>query len=71
LEGIVIGRCMQRHRHHEFIRFLDAVQRAALAGKLVEVVAYRDATHKHPKTRARLGRPRAALFTSRRHSDLG
>ena len=23
LEGKVIGRCMQRHRHQEFIRFLD------------------------------------------------
>jgi hypothetical protein len=23
LEGTVIGRCMQRYRHQEFIRFLD------------------------------------------------
>ena len=27
LDGTVIGRCMQRHRHHEFIRFLNAVER--------------------------------------------
>ena len=27
LEGKVIGRCMQRHRHQEFIRFLNAVER--------------------------------------------
>src|SRR6185312_3893280 len=26
LEGKVIGRCMQRHRHQEFIRFLNAVE---------------------------------------------
>jgi hypothetical protein len=26
LEGTVIGRCMQRHRHQEFIRFLNAVE---------------------------------------------
>ena len=26
LEGKVIGRCMQRHRHQEFIRFLDAIE---------------------------------------------
>jgi len=26
LEGEVIGRCMQRHRHQEFIRFLNAVE---------------------------------------------
>ena len=25
LEGKVIGRCMQRHRHQEFIRFLNAI----------------------------------------------
>ena len=27
LEGKVIGRCMQRHRHQEFIRFLNAIER--------------------------------------------
>ena len=27
LDGRVIGRCMQRHRHLEFIRFLNAVER--------------------------------------------
>lgn len=26
LEGTVIGRCMQRHRHQEFIRFLNAMR---------------------------------------------
>ncbi|WP_426039247.1 IS630 family transposase, partial [Brevundimonas sp. DC300-4] len=33
LEGKVIGRCMQRHRHQEFIRFLNAVEREVPAGK--------------------------------------
>src|SRR5487761_1631367 len=28
LEGSVIGRCMQRHRHQEFIRFLNATEAA-------------------------------------------
>ena len=28
LDGTVIGRCMQRHRHEEFIRFLNAIERA-------------------------------------------
>ena len=35
LDGTVIGRCMQRHRHQEFIRFLNAVEAAVPAGKLV------------------------------------
>jgi hypothetical protein len=26
LEGKVIGRCMQRHRHQEFVRFLNAIE---------------------------------------------
>jgi len=26
LDGRVIGRCMQRHRHQEFIRFLNAIE---------------------------------------------
>jgi hypothetical protein len=28
LDGTVIGRCMQRHRHQEFIRFLNVIEAA-------------------------------------------
>jgi hypothetical protein len=38
LDGTVIGRCMQQHRHEEFIRFLNDVERAVPAGKLIEAV---------------------------------
>lgn len=31
LEGKVIGRCMQRHRHQEFIRFLNAIEKTVPA----------------------------------------
>jgi hypothetical protein len=31
LDGTVIGRCMQRHRHMEFIRFLNVVEREVRA----------------------------------------
>src|SRR6202040_4237813 len=41
--------CMQRHRHNEFIRFLNAVERQVRAGKLIHVVLDNYATHKHPK----------------------
>ena len=40
LEGGVIGRCMQRHRHQEFIRFLNAVEAEVPAGKLVHAVVH-------------------------------
>ena len=33
LEGKVIGRSMQRHRHQEFIRFLNAIEREVAADK--------------------------------------
>src|SRR5213596_2804306 len=56
LDGTVIGRCMQRHRHLEFIRFLNAVERHVAAGKLIHVVLDNYATHKHPKVLAWLSR---------------
>jgi transposase len=56
LDGTVIGRCMQRHRHEEFIRFLNAVEHAVPAGKLIEAVVDNYATHKHPRARAWLKR---------------
>ena len=56
LDGTVIGRCMQRHRHEEFIRFLNAVERDVPAGKLIEAVVDNYATHKHPKVREWLAR---------------
>jgi transposase len=40
---------MQHHRHQEFIRFLNAVEWAVPAGKLVHAIADNYATHKHPK----------------------
>src|ERR1700752_15584 len=48
LEGTVIGRCMQRHRHEEFVRILNAVERAVPAARMIEAVVDNDATHKHP-----------------------
>jgi transposase len=48
LEGSVIGRCMQRHRHQEFIRFLNAIENEVPAGKLVHVILDNYAAHKHP-----------------------
>jgi transposase len=56
LEGTVISRCMQRHRHQEFLRFLNAIERAVPAGKLVHAILDNYAAHKHPKVLAWLGR---------------
>ena len=56
LDGTVIGCCMQRHRHLEFIRFLNAVERQVPAGKVIHTVLDNYATHKHPKVLAWLAR---------------
>jgi transposase len=56
LDGTVIGRCMQRHRHQEFIRFLNAIEASVPAAKLIHAIADNYATHKHPKVRAWLAR---------------
>ncbi len=38
LDGTVIGQNMQRHRHQEFIRFLNAVEAQVAAGKTVHSI---------------------------------
>jgi hypothetical protein len=62
LEGTVIGHCMQRHRHQEFIRFLNALERAVPAGRVIHVILDNYATHKHPKVLRWLGRHPRVVF---------
>jgi len=56
LDGVVLGRCMQKHTHQEFIRFLNAVERDVPAGKVIHAILDNYGTHKHPKVRAWLAR---------------
>ena len=56
LDGTVIGRNMQRHRHQEFTRFLNAVEREVPAGKTIHAVLDNYAAHKHPVVRRWLAR---------------
>jgi transposase len=49
LEGKVFGRCMKRHRHQEFIRFLNAIDAKVPKKKTVHVIVDNYAAHKHPK----------------------
>ena len=51
LDGTVVGRCMPRHTHKEFVTFLKAVERAVPAGKVIHAIVDNYATHKHPKVR--------------------
>ncbi len=56
LTGRVFGRCMQRHRHSEFVCFLNAAEREVPPDKRIEALVDNYATHKHPKVRAWLER---------------
>jgi transposase len=49
LEGRVIGQCMKRHRHQEFIRFLNVIDARVAKNKTVHVIVDNYAAHKHPK----------------------
>jgi transposase len=62
LDGSVIGRCMQRHRHQEFIRFLNEIERTVPAGKLIHVVLDNYGAHKQAKVRRWLARHPRWIF---------
>ena len=56
LDGRVIGQCMQKHRHQEYIRFLNRINREVAPVLDVHLIADNYATHKHPKVKAWLTR---------------
>lgn len=62
LEGKVVGRCMQQHRHQEFIRFLKAIEAGIPKGKAVHIILDNYATHKHPNVLAWLARHKRFTF---------
>ena len=62
LDGTVIGRNMQRHRHQEFIRFLNALEMEVPDGKAVHVILDNYAAHKHPRVRRWLDRHERFTF---------
>ncbi len=62
LDGKVIGRNMQRHRHQEFIRFLNVINAQVPADKAVHIILDNYATHKHPNVRAWLDRHKRFVF---------
>jgi transposase len=56
LEGKVTGRCMARHRHQEFISFLDTIEDKLPKRKAIHAIVDNYATHKHPNVREWLAR---------------
>jgi transposase len=62
LDGTVIGRNMQRHRHQEFIRFLNDIEAQVPKRKKIHAIVDNYATHKHPKVRQWLARHPRWMF---------
>ena len=50
--GNVIGSCMNKHRHQEWIRFLNLLRRSTSAEKEIHIICDNYATHKHDKVQA-------------------
>lgn len=51
LEGTVIAQCQPRHRHQEFLRFLNQIDESVPANRDVHLVLDNYGTHKHPEVR--------------------
>jgi DDE superfamily endonuclease len=62
LDGTVIGHNMKRHRHQEFIRFLNTIEAQMPKPKAIHAIVDNYATHKHPKVREWLARHRRWTF---------
>ena len=51
LDGTIISRNMKRHRHQEFIRFLNDIDAHVPKRRTIHAIVDNYATHKHPKVR--------------------
>jgi len=56
LDGKVIGDCMPRHRHQEFIRFLKKIDSETPVGLDLHLIVDNYGTHKHPRVKSWLKR---------------
>src|SRR6201997_3342244 len=52
LTGTVIGTCMPKHRHQEFLKFLRTIDRQVPKGLAIHMILDNYATHKHPDVKA-------------------
>jgi hypothetical protein len=56
LDGKVIGDCMPRHRHQEFIRFLERIDTHTRADLELHLIVDNYGTHNHPRVKSWLKR---------------
>jgi len=51
-EGRIIATCMNRHRHQEWIKFLNLIDQRTPAGLALHLIVDNYSTHKHPRVKA-------------------
>jgi transposase len=51
-DGTIIGECLPRHRHQEWLRFLKLIKSQVPEDKEIHLICDNYATHKHPKVQA-------------------
>lgn len=51
MDGSVIGTCMSKHRHQEWIKFLNLIKSRVPSGKEIHIICDNYATHKHQKVK--------------------
>jgi transposase len=56
LTGAVIGQCLPRHRHQEFLKFLRTIDHEVPKALAVHLILDNYGTHKHPDVQRWLGR---------------
>jgi transposase len=56
LTGKVIGQCLPRHRHIEFLKFLRKIDKEVPKGLQVHLICDNYATHKHPEVKTWLAK---------------
>lgn len=56
LTGVVIGRCLPRHRNTEFLKFLRIIDREVPTGLQIHMICDNYGTHKHPNVKAWLAK---------------
>jgi transposase len=54
----VIGECQPRHRHQEFVSFLDRIDQSVDADLAIHLVLDNYGTHQHPEVKWLAARPR-------------
>ena len=51
-DGSVIGTCMNKHRHQEWVKFLNLIKRSVPEDKEIHIICDNYSTHKHQKVKA-------------------